>query len=483
MNTKKSVFLSARFFCLILLFSSPALPRDIPFRAAEPPDSIIADLKSFIPGRMSEANVPGLSIALIQNFQVVWSEGFGVTSRFSKSPVTTETVFEVASISKPVTAFIALRLVDAGVLDLDVPVITQIPKPWLPPSEYGDNITLRHLLSHSSGLGDNAPMIDKTILFEPGSAFKYSGTGFLYAQDVIEQVTGMSLEQNARELVFTPLNMTGSSFINRADVMSNLSNGHMRLTLPLIAFLLPFLLFLTVTWIIVLLIKRLSTGNWKLSRQLTIGIVLFALTLTELLLYLLMGKPFPNLVMFELICALGVLLILTLLYVILRRIYLLFPAAWHKRGVWGTLITIWMILSLMIIVRFSGTTTAPVPKLDSKQASAIGSLRASAPNLAAFLIELADSQLLSDSLATEMVSVQTAINRDFSWGLGLGIIHGPDGDALWQNAMTFAFQGVMVIYPQQGFGVVVLTNSELGLPVAYDVAARALGGGAKWKVF
>ncbi len=471
-------------FIHCIAFGQTNLNRKQPeLRYAEPPGSIISDLKSYIPGRMAEGNVPGLSIALIRDFQIVWSEGFGVTDKFTKNPVTPETVFEVASISKPVTACIALRLVDAGILDLDTPVHTQIQNPWLPSSEYGDKITLRHLLSHSSGLGDGAPIINKTVLFEPGSAFKYSGTGFLYVQDVIEQATGKSLEQNARELVFGPLNMTASSFINRPDVKTRLSNGHMRFTLPLIAFLLPFFIIFTATWIIVQVIKRLGAGNREIHWNLTLGTGLFALTLTELLLYLLMGKPFPNLVVFELMCAAAVLIFLILLYVILKRLYGSFPRAWHKKGIRGVFISIWMIMSIMILIRLSGTTTVPVPKLDSNRASAIGSLRSSAPDLAAFLIELAKPRLLSDSLASQMVSVQTPINRDFSWGLGPGIIHTPDGDALWQNGITFAFKSVMVIYPTQGFGVVALTNSELGLPAAYDVAAHALGGQAKWKDF
>jgi len=68
--------------------------------------------------------------------------------------------------------------------------------------------------------------------------------------------------------------------------------------------------------------------------------------------------------------------------------------------------------------------------------------------------------------------------RDVSWGLGPGIQHGQHGDALWQYGQTFGFRSVMVIYPEYGMGVVVLTNSDHGLPVAFDVAQRALGGSA-----
>jgi hypothetical protein len=75
------------------------------------------------------------------------------------------------------------------------------------------------------------------------------------------------------------------------------------------------------------------------------------------------------------------------------------------------------------------------------------------------------------------------INQDFSWGLGVGIQHTIHGDAIWQNAITLAFRGVMVMYPREAHGVVVLTNSDSGLPVAYNIAEKALGGEAKWKFF
>ena len=100
MKKIKSGFLLTCLFTVILTISVSLTAGDIPFRSYEPPDSIITDLKSYIPERMSEGNVPGLAIALIRDFQVIWIEGFGVTNRITKKPVTIETVFEVASISK-----------------------------------------------------------------------------------------------------------------------------------------------------------------------------------------------------------------------------------------------------------------------------------------------------------------------------------------------------------------------------------------------
>jgi CubicO group peptidase (beta-lactamase class C family) len=119
-----------------------------------------------------------------------------------------------------------------------------------------------------------------------------------------------------------------------------------------------------------------------------------------------------------------------------------------------------------------------VPKGPSPRASAVGSLRTSAPDLAAFLIELADPQYMSQDLALQIRTSQVSAGRDMSWGLGPGIQHNSQGDALWQYGQTFGYRSVMVIYPEYGIGVVVLTNSDRGLPVAFDVAQRAIGGSA-----
>lgn len=95
-------------FIIILLLlnsGSSALSQSFPFRISEPEDSVIADLKSYIPHRISEADVPGLAITLIRDNKIVWSEGFGVANRITRQPIESGTVFEVASISKVITSY------------------------------------------------------------------------------------------------------------------------------------------------------------------------------------------------------------------------------------------------------------------------------------------------------------------------------------------------------------------------------------------
>ncbi len=475
-------------FCGLLIYSTFINPdftiaQNVPLRISEPVDSVIADLKSYIPDRMNKEDVPGLSISLIRNNQIVWTEGFGVTNRLTGKPVSSNTVFECASISKVITAYTALRLVEEGKLSLDEPVHIYLKKPWLPSSVFADKITLRHLLSHSSGLGDDLFFKNKRIAFEPGTDFLYSGLGAEYARELIEQVSEKYLEEVAQEKVFHPLGMSNSSFVNETNVMTHMANGHMGYLLTFLVFLIPFISIVVIVGIISMILNRIIKGSWRLEWQLKIGVFMFALILTDLLLYLLIGKQFPNLIWIIILCAIVFLAFMFLSYMLIHRLIPKINSIRQRKVLRTTMITIWMIISFIIFLAIVNFFTGPVPKNGSSEASAIGSLRSTAPDLAAFLIELTHPRYLSEGLASQIDSVQVNINQDFSWGLGIGIQHTIYGDALWQNAITFAFRGIMVMYPREGYGVVVLTNSGSGLPVAYDVAEKALGGEAKWKFF
>jgi len=122
-------------------------------------------------------------------------------------------------------------------------------------------------------------------------------------------------------------------------------------------------------------------------------------------------------------------------------------------------------------------TNLPVPKWTAVHANAAGSLRATAGDMATFLIELSNPQYLSAEMATQLQIPQIILNRDLSWGLGPGIQHSQQGDALWQWGQHFDFQSTMIIYPEHDFCVVVLTNNDLvNSDVAMEIAHRALGG-------
>lgn len=180
-------------------------------------DEAVTRLEQGLPRLMADADVPGLSIALIRGGEVVWTRGFGVSSATTKEPVTDETVFEAASLSKPVFAYAVMKLVDAGKLDLDTPLVTYLPGAY----DVGDDariklVTARHVLSHTTGFPNWRPRQGDTTLkihFTPGERFSYSGEGFVYLSKVVEHVTGEKFEAFMKRTVFDPLGMTSSSYV------------------------------------------------------------------------------------------------------------------------------------------------------------------------------------------------------------------------------------------------------------------------------
>jgi CubicO group peptidase (beta-lactamase class C family) len=177
-------------------------------------EEVTARLGADVPRLMSQAHVPGLAIAVIDNGRVAWTQGFGVMRAGAAAPVTATTRFEAASLSKPVTAFVALQLVDAGRLALDTPLTQYMKYADLPADLRAAAITARHVLSHTTGFANWRRRDPLTLFFAPGERFSYSGEGYVYLQRVIETITGDTLEAAARRLVFEPLGMARSSFIN-----------------------------------------------------------------------------------------------------------------------------------------------------------------------------------------------------------------------------------------------------------------------------
>jgi CubicO group peptidase (beta-lactamase class C family) len=138
----------------------------------------------------------------------------GIRGDGPEKKVTSQTVFEAASLSKCVFAYAVLRLYDRGVIDLDKPLLTYIGKYDrfdLNDARY-NKITARIVLEHRTGLPNWGDDKGVRLMFTPDSCFSYSGEGFVFLQRVVEKITGKPLNQIAAEEVFGPLNMTCSSY-------------------------------------------------------------------------------------------------------------------------------------------------------------------------------------------------------------------------------------------------------------------------------
>jgi CubicO group peptidase (beta-lactamase class C family) len=128
---------------------------------------------------------------VIRKGKTSWVRGFGVNETKKGAPVTEDTIFEAASLSKPVFAYGVLKLVEQRKLGLDVPLTTYLPKPYIQDDDRLNKITARIVLSHRTGFpnwrGDGKPL---AIHFTPGERFSNSGEGYIYLQHVVEQITG-----------------------------------------------------------------------------------------------------------------------------------------------------------------------------------------------------------------------------------------------------------------------------------------------------
>ena len=149
------------------------------------------DLEAGIIKMMGDLRVPGLSIAAIQKGAVEWRRAFGVRDGASGMPVEDDTVFEAASMSKPVFAYAVMKLVEKGVLDLDRPLTEYVRERFVDGDPRLDLITARQVLCHTSGFQDiRSGENPLKIHFAPGEQWQYSGEGYAYLQSVVTALTG-----------------------------------------------------------------------------------------------------------------------------------------------------------------------------------------------------------------------------------------------------------------------------------------------------
>jgi CubicO group peptidase (beta-lactamase class C family) len=234
-----------RFLLVCLLAAGLAMPA-----AQVSPGSMIAAIEGPQSGRdgdlpplsleaaMQKLNVPGVSIAVIHDFAIHWSRGYGKADSISGAAVTPDTLFQAASISKPVTAMAVLKAVQDGRLQLDTDVNQYLTSWRVPASDHTTKqpVTLRGLLSHTSGTDDGfgfpgykpaaprptlvqilngeAPSNVKAVLIgrQPLTAFKYSGGGTTLVQLLLTDVFKRPFADLMRETVLGPIGMTHSAY-------------------------------------------------------------------------------------------------------------------------------------------------------------------------------------------------------------------------------------------------------------------------------
>lgn len=190
-----------------------------------------ASLDDLVPQLMARHQVPGVSIVGIENRRIAWERQYGVKTAGKPDPVTTQTLFEACSMSKPPAAYAALKLVEQGKLDLDRPLFLYLDKPYLAGDDRYQKITARMVLNHTTGLpnwreggwGKGGPL---KLIAEPGVKFGYSGEGFLFLQRVMEKITGEPFESHIRKTLFEPLGIVVSSYAWKESYQNLAASGH-----------------------------------------------------------------------------------------------------------------------------------------------------------------------------------------------------------------------------------------------------------------
>jgi len=201
---------------------------------------LLGRLEKMIPPLMAEHRVPGVSLAVLSAGEISASRGFGVLEAGRPEPVTAATMFEAASLGKPVFAYAVMKLVEKGMLDLDRPLLEIDPGAFAPvlpgmTAAAGDRsdprlreITPRMILSHQSGLPNWS--FGKALGFvqDPGTGFSYSGEGYVYLQAVVEKIAHDPIDTFMKKRLLAPLAMRSSDYVWNDGIGKLLASGHDR---------------------------------------------------------------------------------------------------------------------------------------------------------------------------------------------------------------------------------------------------------------
>jgi len=189
-----------------------------------------------------EADQPGCAIAIIQKNKLIFSKGYGVTDITSKTPISSKTIFNVGSITKQFTSMAVLQLEAAGKLSLDDKLGKYFPQF---PAREANNITIRNLMTHSSGMVDHYAFVDTksirhgidsdvlravenldSLYFKPGESYRYSNTAYCLLSLIIAQTGGWSYVDFMRTNIFQPLGMNQSFIIDMNRGMPEVATGY-----------------------------------------------------------------------------------------------------------------------------------------------------------------------------------------------------------------------------------------------------------------
>ncbi|MCJ7764291.1 MAG: beta-lactamase family protein [Dehalococcoidales bacterium] len=216
---------------------------EIPSTSSPETATAYPEVDDYVIQQMIDEDIPGVAVVIVQGEEITYLKGFGVTSLSDPSPVTPQTIFDLASISKSFTALGVLLLRDEGLIDLDAPVQQYLPDFRLDDPQAA-NITVRQLLNQTSGLPGNlsAPLIFqqgedemKAVVAAanrlrlnrpPGSSFEYADINYCLLGALIERVTGITFEEYIEQKIFIPLGLENTTLYPDKAAKLDRADGH-----------------------------------------------------------------------------------------------------------------------------------------------------------------------------------------------------------------------------------------------------------------
>jgi CubicO group peptidase (beta-lactamase class C family) len=211
--------------------------------AVSPVFSQIDKVDEFVKTEMLKRKIPGLSIAIVKNDEIVKAKGYGLANVEWNAPATPETVYQSGSVGKQFTATLVMMLVEEGKMGLEDPIIKYIPDA----PDIWKGITIRHLLTHTSGISSKFDeqinlhqdyteneltkiIAGNSLDFQPGEKMSYSNAGYVMLGIIIHKATNRFYGDLLEEKIFKPLGMSTTRIINELDIVPNRAAGYFLLS-------------------------------------------------------------------------------------------------------------------------------------------------------------------------------------------------------------------------------------------------------------
>lgn len=445
-------------------------------------------LDFLIERRMKDFGVRGVSIAIVVDGELVLTRGYGVADVGGDVPVTEHTLFEAASLGKPVVAFGAMLLARERKLALDAPLAESYDAEWFSSTRDRETVTPRHLLTHRSGLGNNLRFAARRTSFDAGSRFSYSGVGYVLLSRAMAGIEETSFDRLMRERVFAPLGMRSTGFTVPEALVDTIARPHVPLWLPIVALAGPVLCFFAILGFLTLLVVRFGFQRLRVRPVEFLPAAVLSPLLAGGFVFLAYGPWALLFCLGYLFAWLAVLVVVAVSLQYLRVVLdqgrndrVVSRGRMRRHGLDPAMLGVAFVASLLFMF-----WQVPGPMRDGDDLNAASSLRSSAHDLGLFMAGFVEGAVIGPEWRARMVSERIEIGtRDgarIGWGLGFGTRETATSLTVWQWGSNVGSKSLMVIDPSRRAGVVVLTNTESGAALTQEIAGHVLGIDGPWRL-